>query len=87
MGLGLDGDEPRGLVEWSRGESNPRPVAENAGKQADSETRAAPCAAQDAQAHAIDPALAALIDAWTDLPEPVRRGILAMVEAARRGSA
>ena len=26
MGLGLDGDEPRGLVEWSRGESNPRAV-------------------------------------------------------------
>jgi len=62
---------------------NPRPVAENAEKQADSETRAAPCAARDAQAHAIDPALANLIDAWADLSEPVRRGILAMVEAAK----
>ncbi len=30
-----------------------------------------------------DPELFALIDAWADLSEPVRRGILAMVEAAK----
>jgi len=31
----------------------------------------------------ITPELAGLIDAWTSLPEPVRRGILAMVAAAK----
>jgi hypothetical protein len=31
---------------------------------------------------AIDPALAALIEAWPTLPEPIRAGILAMVQAA-----
>jgi hypothetical protein len=30
----------------------------------------------------IDPALAALIDAWPTLPESIRAGILAMVRAA-----
>ena len=30
----------------------------------------------------IDPALAALIDAWPTLPEAIRAGILAMVQAA-----
>jgi hypothetical protein len=30
----------------------------------------------------IDPALAALIDAWPTLSEPLRAGILAMVRAA-----
>jgi hypothetical protein len=31
---------------------------------------------------AIDPALAALIEAWPTLPEALRAGILAMVRAA-----
>ena len=31
---------------------------------------------------AIDPALAALIDAWPTLPDAIRAGILAMVRAA-----
>ncbi|MCC7193488.1 MAG: hypothetical protein IT444_11965 [Phycisphaeraceae bacterium] len=75
----------RGLVEWSRGESNPRPVAENIEKQADFEISAAPCAARDAQAHAIDPTIATLINAWDNLPEPVRAGILAMIQAAKGG--
>jgi hypothetical protein len=30
----------------------------------------------------ITPELVGLIDAWDSLPEPVRRGVLAMVEAA-----
>ena len=30
----------------------------------------------------IDPGLAALIDAWPALPEPIRAGILAMVRAS-----
>jgi len=39
-------------------------------------------AVRDAQNRIIDPALDALIDTWANLPEPVRWGILAMVEAA-----
>jgi hypothetical protein len=31
---------------------------------------------------AIDPALAAIIDAWPKVPEAIRAGILAMVRAA-----
>jgi len=31
----------------------------------------------------IDPDLARLLTAWPDLPEPIRRGILALVEAVR----
>jgi hypothetical protein len=30
----------------------------------------------------IDPGLASLIDAWPNLPDPIRAGILAMVRAA-----
>jgi hypothetical protein len=32
-----------------------------------------------------DPALARIVKAWPTLPEAVRRGIVAMVEAARSG--
>ena len=32
----------------------------------------------------LDPRLVALIDAWPRLPEPIRAGIAAMLEAARR---
>ena len=32
----------------------------------------------------VDPALATLIDAWPELPEAIRTGILAMVKAAAR---
>jgi len=50
---------------------------------APSETGGAESGAQPAPKAISDPALADLIDAWADLPEPVRRGILAMVEAAK----
>jgi hypothetical protein len=32
---------------------------------------------------ALDPGLSALVDAWSTLPEPIRAGILALVEAAK----
>jgi hypothetical protein len=32
----------------------------------------------------IDPALASLMNAWPELPEAIRTGILAMVKAAAR---
>ena len=53
------------------------------GNIAPSETGGAESGAPAALTAISDPALAALIDAWADLPEPVRRGILAMVEAAK----
>jgi hypothetical protein len=34
-------------------------------------------------ARKTDPDLAALVDAWPDLPEAVRAGIMAMVKACR----
>ena len=37
---------------------------------------------QDDKRTVADPALAKVIDAWPDLPEAVRKGILAMVEAS-----
>ena len=33
----------------------------------------------------IDPDLARLIDAWPTLPEAIRAGIIAMIQAARKG--
>jgi hypothetical protein len=38
--------------------------------------------ALDPEKPAIDPALAAIIDAWPRLPDALRAGILAMVRAA-----
>ena len=39
--------------------------------------------AHDALRAIPDPDLAALIDAWPTLPDPVRAGIAAMIEAAK----
>ena len=33
----------------------------------------------------VDPALAAVVTAWPDLPEPIRAGILALVKASGTG--
>jgi hypothetical protein len=52
----------------------------------DNSTNPAVCGAESGalapQTPAIDPGLAALIDAWPTLPELVRAGILAMIRAA-----
>ena len=37
-------------------------------------------------AQILPPDLAAVADAWPDLPEPIRAGILAMVKAASKES-
>jgi hypothetical protein len=34
----------------------------------------------------LPPDLAAVVDAWAELPEPVRLGIVAMVKASRKGN-
>jgi hypothetical protein len=33
----------------------------------------------------LDPELSQVVDAWPTLPEPIRRAILSMVEAGRKG--
>ena len=58
--------------------------------QADPAATGAECSAaklnhkQDHKRILEDPELARLIDTWPDLPEPVKAGILAMVQAARQ---
>ena len=37
------------------------------------------------QSRPLDPALARLVEAWATLPEAVRVGILALIEASARG--
>jgi hypothetical protein len=73
--------------KWSRGESNPRARRVFSEKDASSARRAAPGAARRARVRLRrpdpDPALARVAAAWPDLPEPVRRGIVAMVEGVR----
>jgi len=44
---------------------------------------AAECAALSVETPRIDPDLARVVEAWPDLPEAVRAGITAMIEAAR----
>ena len=70
--------------KWSRGESNPRPLAKNKGKTGNCERGAPLCAPPVAQANPDNPQLAELIAAWPSLPAAVRRGIMAMVEEMRR---
>lgn len=61
------------------GEWNPRPVTEYTVKNGNSESSAA----RDALPPATKSGPATLIDNWADLPEPVRRAILAMVEVTK----
>ena len=51
-------------------------------ENADSGEGAAPGAAVGAENESIVPELAAVIEAWSDLPEAVKVGIMAMVKAA-----
>lgn len=46
---------------------------------------AAPHVPQHVPAASDDPELARVVDAWPRLQEPIRAGILAMVETATRG--
>ena len=77
-----------------RGESDPCPSAKNPRKTACSAKRAAPGAAQSAPGSVLssrsctnpppyrDPDLQLLIKAWSTLPEAIRAGIKAMIQAA-----
>jgi len=56
---------------------------QNSGKKRNSDSGGAESGARPDLSPNIAPELAGLIDAWATLPEPVRRGILAMVEAAK----
>ena len=70
--------------KWSRGDSNPRPLAENTEKTDPCERGAPLCAPPVAPAGPGNLQLAELIDAWSSLPASVRRGIMAMVQEMRR---
>lgn len=65
------------------GEAGTEHPPQNPKKTADSEQGGAECGALPASSTTTDPDLARVAKAWVDLPEPVRRGILAMVEAAK----
>lgn len=56
---------------------------QNSGKTGNSDSGGAESGAQPDLSPSIAPELADLIDAWASLSEPVRRGILAMVDAAK----
>ena len=53
-----------------------------AGKNAHSQSSAAPGAAAGAEIAAIDPELRAIIERWPDLPDSVKAEMLATVRAA-----
>ena len=61
------------------------PTDKTLGNIAHSETGGAKSGAPTAPKAVSNPELTAVIDAWADLPEPVRRGVLAMVEAVTGG--
>ena len=55
---------------------------ENLEKNAPSENCAAHMSAVEIESSTIDPELKQIFDRWPNLPEPIKAGILAMVEAA-----
>ena len=90
---------PRGrpVLECERRESNPHPLRDRNLNPLD--RRDNPLSANELRpsrgfvAHPLPtdtrqtpPDLAAVIDAWPDLPEPIRAGILALVKAVSVGS-
>ena len=72
--------------QWSRGESNPRADStkhfDNSGFASKANQGGAESGAVDTEKAPIDPDLARLINAWPNLPEAIRAGIVAMVNAA-----
>ncbi len=77
---------PCNLDEWSRGESNPRPVSVQGSTDNDLRDASNAGGAESGAVPPIstpnDPDLTRLIDAWPTLPEAIKAGILAMVTAA-----
>ena len=74
----LVGTPPRGLERDTVSSCNNNDL-ENPQDQG-----AAECAADSGKTPEIDADLWRVVDAWADLPEAVRVGIVAMVEAAKR---
>ena len=69
------------------GEDRIRTPAENAGENAVSDQSSAESDAVGAQMAPIHPELGKVIKAWPTLPEAVRAGIVAMVEAVTEKAA
>ncbi len=59
---------------------------ETTGNSIGSPQSGAESGAHDAQSGTFDPDLAAFVDAWPTLPEPLKAGILALVRAAEGGA-
>ena len=60
----------------------PRGSVENSEKDAKSQTCAAPGAAIIADSPPIDPDLQTIIERWSNLPDALKVGIVAMVETS-----
>jgi len=60
-----------------------RASPENSEEYGDSELRAAPGAAVEPPEGPIDPELLAVVQAWAELPDAVRAGVVAIVRATR----
>ena len=83
---------PAKIKKRRRWESNPRwricnqtATPENAEENGDSGDGAAPRAAVGAENRSPDAELTAVIEAWPTLPEPIKSGILAMVQSWLNG--
>lgn len=70
----------KGLEMTGLGSEHPSQIRR---KSAKSDPDGAKSGARPDLSRNITPEMAGLIAAWASLPEPVRRGILAMVEAAK----
>jgi hypothetical protein len=73
------------VLEYPRQESNNSQKLRE--KRESTSTQAQKAAHFSAEQPAGDPDLAALVDAWPSLPEAIRAGILAMVQAAGASTA
>ena len=73
--------------KWSRGESNPRAgstgACDSRGPRASGDKGGAESGAVEADTAPTDLDLAKVIEAWPTLSDPIRAGIVAMVEASR----
>jgi hypothetical protein len=59
------------------------PTPESSGNSRVADQSGAECGALGAQTDPIDADLAAVVEAWATLPEPIKAGVLALVKAAK----
>lgn len=69
-------------MKSDNGEDRIRTCAANAGNSAGWPESGAESGALCAQNDPFDPQLAAVVEAWPTLPEPIKAGVLAMIRAS-----